>query len=212
MAVQLMMPECVREVPLGDPAAAIVELGRIVAELRGDADGLPDLATQLATESVENAVATGARLLAMVTPDNAAPAVLTGVPIAAPPWGREDSTEKLQDSLEDVGGPDVRETLALDTAVGQVVIAERRPGREQARDGKQLTLQLQAFIPEPGTRGMLLLTLACPSAHGWAEHEAMFTRIAASAHVPGAQETRRPAAPRPVDEESFEHRTYLEDA
>jgi hypothetical protein len=96
---------------------------------------------------------------------------------------------------------------------------------EQARERRALTVQLQAFIPEPGSGRMLLLTLACPSTHGWSAHQELFARLVVSARgddavddavdeVPEPESTpestpepvrRRPA---PVEEESFEAHTY----
>jgi hypothetical protein len=103
----------------------------------------------------------------------------------------------LRDSMEDVGGPDVRETVTVDTGLGPAVVVQRIPGVEQARARLPLTLQLQAFLPEPGTGRMLLLTLACPASTGWAAHQALFGELVASA-------SRGPLAV----EESFDQRTY----
>jgi hypothetical protein len=115
--------------------------------------------------------------------------------------------------MEDVGGPDVRETVPIETGLGTAVVAQRVPGVEQGRERRALTVQLQAFIPEPGSGRMLLLTLACPSTHGWPAHQELFARLVGSAQADGAPEpapepvaARRRAAP--AEEESFEERTY----
>lgn len=100
--------------------------------------------------------------------------------------------------MENVGGPDVRETVIMDTNLGPAVIVQRIPGVEQARERRPLALQLQAFVPEPGTDRMLLLTLASPSADGWASHQLLFGELVASAAGPRMAEI----------DESFEHDTY----
>ena len=164
----------------------------------------------------------GAFLMAVVTPPGAAPAVLTGVVIEVPPSWDTDTAESLRDAMEDVGGPDVRETVTLETGLGTAVVAQRVPGVEQARERRALTVQLQAFVPEPGTGRMLLLTLACPSTDGWPAHQEVFARLVTSAQPDDAPARPEPepvaaAAPaRPVrhrparvaEEESFEERTY----
>lgn len=193
------LPGTVRRLPLDQPGLAVQEYAAIVGELRGIGTGRADLEA-LATEAVEAAVAEGAVLMAIVTPRDAAPAVLTGVVFDRPPGWDEDAAEDLRDALENVGGPDVRETLVLDTALGPAVIAQRVPGVEQARARRPLALQLQAFIAEG--EHLLLLTLACPSGHGWAAHQLLFGQVVASARGERALVTT------PAAEESYENHTY----
>ncbi|HEU5470104.1 MAG TPA: hypothetical protein VFV67_05575 [Actinophytocola sp.] len=194
------MPDTVRTLPLCEPARAVQEYAKIIAELRDAPDGSAADLEAVASEAVDAARAGGAFLMAVVTPPDAAPALLTGAVLEVPPSWSVDTAELLRDSLEDVGGPDVRETITLDTGLGPAVIVQRVPGAEQARERRPLALQLQAFIPEPGTGRMLLLTLACPSAAGWAAHQLLFGQLVASAnasrHLP------------PPIEDSFEHHTY----
>lgn len=197
MTMRLAMPDWVRRLPLDRPDLAVQEYAEIVASLR-DAPTI-DL-EGLATEAVESALDAGAVLLAVVTAPDAAPAVLTGIPLDAT-CGPE-TAAVLRDSMEDVGGPDVRETVVLDTGCGPVVIAQRVPGVEQARSRRPLALQLQAFVPDPDTGRTLLLTLACPSSRGWLSHQLLFGQMVCSA-TPD-EPVHVPAAP----EESFETHTY----
>ncbi|PWW55449.1 hypothetical protein [Actinokineospora spheciospongiae] len=171
-------PDVVRRIPLDSRDTAVREFAQAIAGIRPAAAA--DLEA-LAGEAVDAALREGAVLLAVVEPQDAAPALLTGVPLDAPPSWDQDSAEALRDSVEDLAGPDVRETVVVETGLGPAVIAQRVPGPEQVRDRRPLTLQLQAFIPEPGTGRMLLLTLACPSLTGWAAHQQLFGQIVAAA-------------------------------
>ena len=171
-------PDVVQRIPLGSRDTAVREFARAIAGIRPAAAA--DLEA-LAGEAVDAALREGTVLLAVVEPEDAAPALLTGVPLDAPPSWDQDSAEALRDSVEDLAGPDVRETVVVETGLGPAVIAQRIPGPEQVRDRRPLTLQLQAFIPEPGTGRMLLLTLACPSLTGWAAHQLLFGQIVAAA-------------------------------
>jgi hypothetical protein len=197
------MPDTVRPLPLDHPDLAIAEYAAIVGELRGVTGGAADLEA-IATEAVETALREGAVLMAVVTPPDAAPAVLTGVALDVPPGWDPDTAETLRDSMEDVGGPDVRETLLLETGLGPAVIAQRIPGVEQVRDKRPLALQLQAFLPSEGR--LLLLTLACTANRGWAAHQLLFGRIVRSAR--GADEPVRVRVAATEDDESYENHTY----
>ena len=220
------LPDTVWRLPLEDPAAAVQEYAAIADQLRGGTGAHADLEAA-ATEAVDTALQAGALLLAVVAPPNAAPAILTAVPLpgvsnahnprvplsapASPAPGPRESrvrpprvtasctsawdAQALRDSVENVGGPDVRETLVVDTELGQAVIVQRVPGAEQVRAGRPLALQLQAFIPADVR---LLLTLACGSAHGWDAHQLLFCQVVRSVR----------AEPAPADEESFENHTY----
>jgi hypothetical protein len=201
------LPDTVRRLPLEDPAVAIQEYAAIVDQLRGGAGTCADLEAA-ATEAVETALKAGALLLAVVAPPDAAPAILTAVRLnsASPGFRHRESPvrtsravscdpEALRDSVENVGGPDVRETLVVDTDLGPAVIAQRVPGAEQARAGRPLALQLQAFVPADV---QLLLTLACGSAHGWEAHQLLFCQVVRSIR----------ALPPPEDEDSYENHTY----
>lgn len=222
--MRLAIPDTVRRIPIDHPEQAIREFAAIMGELRELPASAADL-EPIATEAVEIARREGAFLMAVVTPPDAAPAVLTGVVLDVPPTWDPDTAESLRDAMEDVGGPDVRETVALETGLGTAVLAQRVPGVEQARERRALTVQLQAFIPEPGSGRMLLLTLACPSTHGWAAHQELFARLVVSAgpddvhevpdapevqdaQVPAEPEAERPRRPAPAEEESFEEHTY----
>ncbi|MFL6122138.1 hypothetical protein [Actinophytocola sp.] len=184
------LPDTVWRLPLEDPDLAVREYAALADQLRGGTGAYADLEAA-ATEAVDTALRAGALLLAVVAPPDAAPAVLTGVPLTGSRW----EAEALRDSVENVGGPDVRETLVVDTDLGPAVIAQRVPGVEQARAGRPLALQLQAFIP---AEVQLLLTLACGSAHGWDTHQLLFCQVVRSVR----------AEPAPADEESFENHTY----
>jgi hypothetical protein len=216
--MRLAIPDTVRRIPIDDPPQAIREFAAILGELRDLPAAAADM-EPIATEAVETAVREGAFLMAVVAPPDAAPAVLTGVVIEVPPTWDPDTAESLRDAMEDVGGPDVRETVALETGLGTAIVAQRVPGVEQARERRALTVQLQAFIPEPGSGRMLLLTLACPSTHGWSVHQELFASLVVSARAddaaepPAAPGPAAPAAPArrrpaPVEDESFEERTY----
>jgi len=200
MTMRLAMPDWVRRLPLDRPDLAVREYAEIVAALR-DAPAI-DL-EGLATEAVESALDAGAVLLAVVTAPDAAPAVLTGIPLDAT-CGPE-TAAVLRDSMEDVGGPDVRETVVLDTGCGPVVVAQRVPGVEQARSRRPLALQLQAFVPDPDSGRTLLLTLASPSSRGWLSHQLLFGQMVASA-TPDQQVTVPDVPEEP--ETSYETHTY----
>ncbi len=197
--VILDLPDTVWRLPLDQPDLAIQEYAGLVGQLRGLTTGRADLEA-LATEAVETAVREGAVLMAIVAPPDAAPAVLTGVVLDRPQGWDADTAAALRDSLEDVGGPDVRETLVVGTALGPAVIAQRVPGVEQVRDRRPLTLQLQAFIAQG--EQLLLLTLACPSEVGWATHQLLFGQVVTSARA------ERATVPAETSEESYENHTY----
>ncbi|HEY0452133.1 hypothetical protein [Actinophytocola sp.] len=210
--MRLAIPDTVHRIPLDEPERAIREFATLMGELRDLPASAADL-EPIATEAVETALREGAFLMAVVTPPQAAPAVLTGVVLAVPPTWDPDTAESLRDAMEDVGGPDVRETVALDTGLGPAVVAQRVPGVEQARERRALTVQLQAFIPEPGSGRMLLLTLACPSTHGWPAHQELFARLVTSARPDDAPEPGADPAPRVrragrAEDDSFEEHTY----
>ncbi|HEV7647855.1 MAG TPA: hypothetical protein VGP26_06825 [Actinophytocola sp.] len=221
--MRLAIPDTVRRIPIDNPPQAIREFAAILGELRDLPSATADM-EPIAAEAVETAVREGAFLMAVVTPPGAAPAVLTGVVLDVPPSWDTDTAESLRDAMEDVGGPDVRETVALETGLGTAVVAQRVPGPEQARERRALTVQLQAFVPEPGTGRMLLLTLACPSTDGWSAHQEVFARLVTSAEPddaparpvlepepvaaafpPGTARRRTPGA---AEDESFEEHTY----
>lgn len=214
--MRLAIPDTVRRIPIDNPPLAVRELAALLGELRDVPSGHRSVAADLepvASEAVETATREGAFLMAVVTPPGAMPAMLTGVVLEVPPTWNPDTAESLRDAMEDVGGPDVRETVTLETGLGPAVVAQRVPGPEQARERRALTVQLQAFIPEPGTGRMLLLTLACPSTEGWSHHQELFARLIISAQPDSANPQPAvpsgPAAPAfPVEDESFEARTY----
>lgn len=210
MTLIVDLPDTVWRLPLEHPELAVQEYAAIVGQLRGMSTGRADLEA-LATEAVETAVREGAVLMAIVTPPDAAPAVLTGVVLDRPSGWDGDTAEALRDSMEDVGGPDVRETLVVGTALGPAVIAQRVPGVEQARARRPLSLQLQAFIAEG--EQLLLLTLAAPSEVGWATHQLLFGQVVTSARGESAPERATARVERtPVRasaaEESYENHTY----
>lgn len=196
------IPDSIRPLPLDQPEHAVLELAAILGELRDAPTGAAADLEVIASEMVDAAREQGSFLLAVVTPPDAAPATLTGVVLeCAPPLSAE-TADRLRDSLEDVGGPDVRETTMIVTGLGPAVLVQRVPGVEQARAGRPLTVQLQAFMPHPATGRTLLLTLASPSTRGWANHQRLFGELVTSACGPAT----RPDDP--SDEESFEHHTY----
>jgi hypothetical protein len=200
-AMHVAIPDTVRVLPLDHPDLAVAEFAAILGELRDAPPGAAADLELIATEAIDAARAEGTFLMAVVTPPEAAAAVLTGIVLEVPPSWSGDLADMLRDSLEDVGGPDVRETITVDTGLGPAVIVQRIPGVEQARARRPLTLQLQAFVPEPDSGRMLLLTLASPSVQGWAAHQSLFGALVASASAaPGRRVT--------AEEESFEHQTY----
>jgi hypothetical protein len=192
--VILDFPDTVVRLPLDDPDLAVKEYAAIADRLRGGTGSYADLQAA-ATEAVDTALRAGALLFAIVTPPDADPAVLTGVPLSRADRGADWDPEAVRDSVENVGGPDVRETLVVDTALGPAVIAQRIPGVEQARARRPLAFQLQAFIPAEVD---LLLTLASTSPRGWDAHQWLFCQVVRSAR----------SEPRPADEESYENHTY----
>jgi len=202
-------------VSLDNPQRAINELVGILSEVRGGGRVAADL-EPLACEVIETAIGEGAFLLAMVAPDGADPALLTGVVLEVPRGWDLDSAEALRDSMEDLGGPDVRETLALETPIGPAVLVQRIPGVERARTGETRTLQVQAFVAEPEINRMLLLTLASPSQRGWDVHQRLFAEMIASASPSAARSApaasgrgaRRHDAGTAAAEESFDQHTY----
>ncbi|RZS39018.1 hypothetical protein EV193_104229 [Herbihabitans rhizosphaerae] len=206
--MRIAMPEAARRITISDPEQAIREYAEIVRELRhGGTDAELEA---VATDAVETALAEHAVLMAVVLPADAAPALLTGVDMEGPASFDDSTTDTvtvLRESVENLAGPTVRETVVLHTGLGPAVLAQRVPGVEQVRAREPLSLQLQAFLPEPGTGRMLLLTLACPSAHGWSTHQRLFAEMVASAHVPGT-DPELPHRPVPPDDESFETHTY----
>jgi hypothetical protein len=186
----LDLPDTVWRLPLDDPDLAIQEYAALADRLRGGTGAVADLEAA-ATEAVDTALRAGALLFALVVPPRAAPAIMTAVP-----FGRSGhDSEALRDSVENVGGPDVRETLVVDTDLGPAVIAQRVPGVEQARARRPMALQLQAFLPADV---QLLLTLASTSPYGWDAHQALFWHVVRSAR----------SEPSAADEESYENHTY----
>lgn len=200
------MPDFVRRLPLDHPELAIQEFAQIIGQVRDLPPGAAAGLEAAATEAIEWALRERACLLAVVTPQGAAPALLSGVVLAVPSSWDPRSADRLRDSMVNVGGPDVRETLCLDTALGPVVIVQRVPGKEQIRARQPLALQLQAFVPEPGTGRMLLLSLASPAVHGWDVHQLLFGEMVASAEPDEAEPGA--AVESDLEQESFEHHTY----
>ncbi|SER60503.1 hypothetical protein SAMN04487818_104302 [Actinokineospora terrae] len=204
------MPAEARRIPLDDPVRAVKEYAGIIGALRDAPRGAEADLEALAAEAVEGVLREGALLMAVVTPAQADPALLTGVVLLVPEGWDIGTADAVRDSVEDVGGPDVRQTILVASGVGPVVVAQRVPGVEQARARQPLVAQLQGFVPEPGTGRMLLLTLSAPSVRGWAEHQALFTELVASAGPSGSEQpprVRRRSAQAPPDD-SFEHHTY----
>jgi hypothetical protein len=219
--MRIALPEEAVQVPLQRHDEAVRTFAAIMARLRDAPDGSAGDLEAAAAEAVETAVRGGAFLMAVLAPPGCGAALLTGVMLDVPDGWDADSAEQLRESLENVGGPDVRETATMRTGLGLAVIANRVPGVEQARARKPMTLQLQALIPEPGQPRMLLLTLAAPQVLGWDRHQALFARIVASAQpsepaaepaaeTPVEQPEPAPARrrPAPVEDETFENITY----
>lgn len=220
--MRIALPEEALQVPLQRPEEAVRTFAAIMAKLRDAPEGSTGDLEAAAAEAVETATRAGAFLMAVLAPPGCGAALLTGVMLDVPDGWDADSAEQLRQSLEDVGGPDVRETATLQTGIGLAVIANRAPGVEHARARRPMTLQLQALIPEPGAARMLLLTLAAPQTLGWDRHQELFAEIVTSAKptdpaVPEpAPETPaeqpEPAAarrrPAPVADDSFENITY----
>lgn len=194
--MRIAFPDEVRQVNLADPERAIAELTGVMTKLR-NTPGQVGIES-MAREVVESAIDEGAFLLAMVTPQGADPALLTGVAMEVPSGWDLDSAAGLRDAMEDVGGPDVRDSVALDAPIGPAVVAQRIPGVEQERAGEPMTLQLQGFIVDPSASRMLLLTLAAPSAGGWDQHQRLFTALVASASPDGAASDDEPYEIKPV--------------
>lgn len=213
--VYVAMPEWVRPIPLGSPELAKGELVELIGRARGMSAGAAIDLEPLAEEAVDGAYRNGAFLLAMVTPPGAHPAVLTGVAIDFPiEWTHSElEAELLREVVEDSGGPDVRETMVLDTPVGKAVVVQRVPGREQLRAREQHTVQLQGMVVDPETGDMLLLTLACPSVHGWDKHQQLFLTLMASVStdpnpVEQLKASRQPH-PAPADDDGiFQPETF----
>jgi hypothetical protein len=223
--MRIALPEEAIQVPLQRPEEAVRTFAGIMAKLRDAPEGSTGDLESAAAEAVETAVRGGAFLMAVLAPPGCGAALLTGVMLDVPDGWDGDSAEQLRESLENVGGPDVRETAIMSTGIGLAVIANRVPGVEQARARKPMTLQLQALIPEPGQPRMLLLTLAAPQTLGWDRHQALFAAIVASAQpldpatvvdappveeIPAEQP--KPASPRrrpaSAEDDSFENITY----
>lgn len=224
--MRIALPDEVRQIPVAEPQRAIAEFAGVMAEIRG-IGAAADLEAA-ATEAVESATREGAILMGVVLPADADPALLTGVLLATPPTWDDDIAETLRDALENIGGPDVRETVTIPTGLGPAVLAQRVPGVEQARARLPMTLQLQALIPDVTNGRMLLLTLAGPSPRGWATHQQLFGEIVGSAEGPEGvrqvQDVREPAVEEPVaqprgrarrrpepvveEEDSFEFHTF----
>jgi hypothetical protein len=194
--MRLAFPDCLNRIDITDRERATAELAGAMAELR-QTPGQVGIES-MAREVVESAVDGGAFLLAMVTPPGADPALLTGVALEVPDGWDADSAEGLRDAMENVGGPDVRDSVALDAPIGPAVIAQRVPGVEQERAGEPMVLQLQGFIVDPDASRMLLLTLASPSLGGWQEHQRLFTALVASASPDGAAPDEEPFEVKPV--------------
>ncbi|MDQ3579596.1 MAG: hypothetical protein M3443_18775 [Actinomycetota bacterium] len=177
--MRLAFPAQTHRIPIDQPERAVREYAALVAGLHPVPKTIAEV-EPLAMEAIEGVLAEGAVLMAVMTPEDTPSALLTGVALAVP------------------------STWDTDTPIGPAVVAQRVPGIEQARARQPLTLQLQAFIPDPGTGRMLLLTLASPSSTGWATHQRLFVDLVASATVSDAQ----PVSSSAEEDESFEHHTY----
>jgi hypothetical protein len=180
--VYLTFPDCVHRVPLAAPDRAADELVRLMARQRNLPGGAEIELRQLAIQTVDSALELGAVLLAMVTPDGADAALLTGVAVDLPLSWNLDRLDLLGYAIANLaGGPPVRDTLELDTALGPALLAQRSPSAGQVRTGEYRTVVLQGFVVDPVSERMLLLTLAGPSMHGWEIHQRLFAGIITSA-------------------------------
>lgn len=182
--MRIAFPDSLNRIDISDPERATAELAGVMARLR-QTPGQVGIES-MAREVVESAVDGGAFLLGMLTPDGADPALLTGVAVEVPDGWDTGSAERLRDAMENVGGPDVRDSVTLEAPIGPAVVAQRVPGAEQERAGDPMVLQLQGFIVDPQAHRMLLLTLAAPSVGGWEAHQRLFTSMVASASPDGA--------------------------
>lgn len=164
-------------VALSDPDTAAARIASVIVRFKPDAYRA-DAETQ-ARQIVEEATRADAFLLAMTAPPGADPAVLTGMPVTAPPTWNPQVADHLRWSLADVGGPDIRDSATVQTAIGPVVLVERTPPA-RPRNGRPRYRQLQAFLPNDDT-SMLLLTLSTISPRGWPAQRALFVHLVTSA-------------------------------
>jgi len=175
--VVITFPADAEPIALADRDGATARIASIIVRFKADAYRAD--AEAQAREIVDGAVCADAFLLAITAPAGADPAVLTGMPILAPPQWDQRVADRLRWSLADTGGPDVRDTVTLPTGIGPAVVVERTPPM-LPRESRPRYRQLQAFLCDD-TTSMLLLTLSTISGRGWDAQCAQFVRMVASA-------------------------------
>jgi hypothetical protein len=145
-----------------DPTRPDQAVPRLAAAL-DRARNQPSLAAEaelLASQMIEETSRAGGYLLA-VLPDGA---ILTGANApGTTDWTREHANA-LRWHLDDTG----HETVTVDLPLGPVVVAERVAGD---------TPQLQAFLAEPGSADLVVITLTAWSRTAWPSHRTTFLRV-----------------------------------
>jgi hypothetical protein len=154
--MMLTLPANAVLVDLSRPDHAVSELATSLDRIR-NRPGLAAECEVLAREMVDEVIRGGGYLLAVLADG----AVLTGASAPGTPDWDAAHANALRWWLDDMG----HETVTMDTRLGPVVVAARRTAE---------TSQLQAFLVEPGTTDLLVVTLTARSPHDWHTHRAAF--------------------------------------
>ncbi|MPZ81066.1 MAG: hypothetical protein GEV28_12010 [Actinophytocola sp.] len=175
-AIQGVTPVSVQSVEATERA-----LTDSMIEVRGrDSAHDPGIALA-ARDAAELAHANGAGLVAVVTHQNADPAILVGMVVTADAPLGPDAAAELRHYLADAGSADIREVTESRTERGYpVVIAERLVVDGPSRTGLPSGCQLQAVVIDPTGKRMAVFTLHSTTGRGWLELATVLGRLVSS--------------------------------
>lgn len=166
-------------------------LTELMISLRGRESAHDPGVALAAAEAAELAHASGAGLVAVVSHEQADPAILVGTVVTADVPLGPDAAEELQEYLAG-DGADMREVTASRTSRGYpVVIAERLLMSGPPTAGAQL----QAVVLDPDGRRMAVFTLHSTTGRGWLESATVLGQLVSSVdfsadYSPAGERTR----------------------
>ncbi len=166
----------VTPVPMDSVDRTADALTDLLVGVRGPESAHDPGVAMAARDAAELAHANGAGLVAVVSHQDADPAILTALVVTAPSPLGEDAAAELRQYLTEAGGADLREVTESTTERGYpVVIAERI-----LVDGTPAGCQLQAVVIDASGRRMAVFTLHSTTGRGWLELATTLGRLVSS--------------------------------